>query len=168
MKRNLSGLTLIELLIVLVILSVLVAIVTTQLRNASEEAQSATFESNRSILSAAVERYRQQHRGHYPGARHTKTSNCPSGGATVDTVRYTELAFVSQLTNFNNHNGRVCSMRDPRAFPYGPYLQDGVPVNPFGGNNTVNIESDGVLGLRSQGTGGWRFDVITGELIGDH
>ena len=42
-------------------------------------------------------------------------------------------------------------------------------VNPLGAvpNNTVTVVSTGVLGLSSGTTDGWRFDSVTGELIGD-
>ena len=34
-------------------------------------------------------------------------------------------------------------------------------------NNTVNVVATGILGLSSSSTGGWRFDNVTGEFIGD-
>jgi hypothetical protein len=62
----------------------------------------------------------------------------------------------------------ACSGTDA-TFRYGPYLKDDVPVNPLGnpGNNTVNLVNAGLLGITSDGSGGWKFDTVTGEFIGD-
>jgi hypothetical protein len=55
------------------------------------------------------------------------------------------------------------------TFKYGPYIKDDLPVNPLAATpiNTVNVISNGILGITSDGSGGWKFDSVTGEFIGD-
>ena len=67
----------------------------------------------------------------------------------------------------NEGSGQACTGTDPNEFKYGPYLKDDLPVNPLGTNSTVTVVTAGVLGLTSGSLGGWRFDSVTGEFIGD-
>ena len=76
-------------------------------------------------------------------------------------------AFATQLTNYTNAAGQACTGFDATQFRFGPYLREGVPANPLGTTNAVTVVTTGTLGLASGGAGGWRFDSITGELVGD-
>ena len=71
------------------------------------------------------------------------------------------------MTRFTNQAGQACTGTDPNQFRFGPYVKDGIPPNPLGTSNVVTVVNTGVLGLTSGATGGWRFDSVTGELIGD-
>ena len=77
-----------------------------------------------------------------------------------------EPAFLAQLRNYTNAAGQACTGTDA-TFRYGPYLKDDMPVNPLGTVNSVTVVTTGILGLSSGGSGGWRFDSVTGEFIGD-
>ena len=92
---------------------------------------------------------------------------CPAGSTNV-TGAVGEPAFLAQLRNYTNAAGVACTGTDA-TFRYGPYLKDDLPVNPLAAMpiNTVTVVNTGILGLASGGTGGWRFDSITGEFIGD-
>ncbi|MEM6641322.1 MAG: type II secretion system protein, partial [Pseudomonadota bacterium] len=165
-----TGFTLVELLIVVIILGTLTAIVVPQFGATTSDATKASYETTLSVMIKAVERYRAEHSGVYPGRRATAGSGTngfctQNGGAAPPGGPKTGEAFVAQLTHFTTNWGSACTVRT-RALRLGPYLNDGIPVNPLGSTNAVVVVEDGVLGLTSGGTGGWRFDVFTGELIG--
>lgn len=164
LSRN-NGFTLVELLIVVIILAILAAIVVPQFASTTDDAKQSAYVSNLASLKAVTELYRQQH-GTYPGSVPALAATCPKG-INSDAAVGTE-AFAVQLTNYTNKSNQACTGFDTSEFRYGPYLKDGIPVNPLGTSNTVTVVSTGILGLESAGTGGWRFDAITGELIGDH
>jgi general secretion pathway protein G len=164
-NRRAHGFTLVELLIVVIILAILAAIVVPQFADSANDARQAAYNTDLSNLRAVVELYRQQH-GAYPGAVAATAGTCVNGSAVVAAVG--SAAFEAQLTNYTNAAGQACTGFDATQFRFGPYLREGVPVNPLGTSATVNVVTTGTLGLASSGTGGWRFDAVTGELIGDH
>lgn len=159
-----SGFTLVELLIVVIILAILAAIVVPQLSATTDDASQSAFDSNLANMRSIVELYRQQHAA-YPGEVASTGATCVNGAADGGAIG--SAAFISQLTRYTNRAGQACTGFDASQFKYGPYLKDAIPNNPLGTNNTVTVVSTGVLGLTSGGTGGWRFDSVTGEFIGD-
>ena len=159
------GFTLVELLIVVIILAILAGIVVPQFAASTDDANQAAYDTNLANLRAVTDLYRQQH-GEYPGALAAGTATCVNGAN--ETAAIGAPAFVTQLTRYTNTAGEACTGFDAAEFRFGPYLREGLPNNPLGTNNTVTVVSAGVLGLVSGSTGGWRFDSITGELIGDH
>ena len=158
------GFTLVELLIVVIILAILAAIIIPQFTGATDDANQAAYDTNVANIRAAIDLYRQQHSA-YPGAVTSSGGTCVNGTAVVGAVG--EAAFIAQLRNYTNAAGQACTGTDPNEFKYGPYLKDDLPDNPLGTTNTVTIVTAGVLGLTSGSTGGWRFDSVTGEFIGD-
>jgi general secretion pathway protein G len=165
-NRREAGFTLVELLIVTIILAILAAIVVPQFAATTDDAEAAAFDANLAGLRSAVELYRQQHNA-YPGAAAATAATCITGAN--ETAAVGDAAWVTQMTRYTNAAGQACTGTDPNQFRFGPYLRDGIPDNPLGNPpaNTVTVVSTGVLGLASAGTGGWRFDSVTGELIGD-
>ena len=159
-----KGFTLVELLIVVIILAILAAIIVPQFSGATDDAEQAAYDTNIANIRAAIDLYRQQHNA-YPGAVTSSGGTCINGTAVVGAVG--EPAFIAQLRNYTNAAGEACTGTDPNEFKYGPYLKDDLPTNPKGTTNTVTIVTAGVLGLTSGSTGGWRFDSVTGEFIGD-
>ncbi|MDJ0939566.1 MAG: prepilin-type N-terminal cleavage/methylation domain-containing protein [Woeseiaceae bacterium] len=159
-----QGFTLVELLIVVIILAILAAIIIPQFTAATDDAEQAAYDTNLANIRSAIDLYRQQHND-YPGAVASTGATCVNGAAVAGTVG--AASFITQLRNYTNSDGLACTGTDPNQFRYGPYLKDDLPVNPLGTNNTVVVVTAGVLGLTSQGTGGWRFDSVTGEFIGD-
>ena len=159
-----SGFTLVELLIVTIILAILAAIVVPQFTATTDDARASAFDSNLAALRASVELYRQQH-GAYPGNVAAAAAVCVNGANEVAAVG--NASFATQMTRFTDTAGSACTGTDANQFRFGPYLKDGIPVNPQGTINTVTVVSVGVLGLVTGTTGGWRFDSVTGELIGD-
>ena len=162
-KQN-RGFTLVELLIVVIILAILAAIVVPQLSATTDDANNSAYDANLANLRSIVELYRQQHTA-YPGEDASTGATCANGAA--DGGAAGTAAFLTQLTRYTDRAGLACTGYDATVNRFGPYLKDGVPTNPLGTNATVTVVSTGVLGLTSAGTGGWRFDSITGEFIGD-
>ena len=160
-----KGFTLVELLIVVIILAILAAIIIPQFSGATDDAEQAAYDTNIANIRAAIDLYRQQH-NEYPGAVIATGGTCINGAA-VTTGAVGAEAFIAQLRNYTNAAGEACTGTDPNEFKYGPYLKDDLPVNPKGTNNTLTVVTTGVLGLTSEGTGGWRYDSVTGEFIGD-
>lgn len=159
-----SGFTLVELLIVVIILAILAAIIVPQFTAATDDAAQSAYDTNIANIRAAIDLYRQQHQ-EYPGAVISGGGSCPAGSSAVAGA-VGEPAFLAQLRNYTNAAGEACTGTDA-TFRYGPYLKDDMPDNPLGANNTVTVVSTGILGLTSGSTGGWRFDSVTGEFIGD-
>jgi len=159
-----TGFTLVELLIVVIILAILAAIVVPQFSATTDDAKQSAFDSNLASLRAVVELYRQQH-GAYPGNVAATAAVCVNGANQTAAVG--TPSFPVQLVNYTNSAGQACTGFDAAQFKFGPYLKEGIPDNPLGTNSTVTVVSTGVLGLSSGSTGGWRFDSITGEIIGD-
>ena len=159
-----KGFTLVELLIVVIILAILAAIIMPQFSAATDDAKQSAYETNIANVRAAIDLYRQQHTD-YPGALPSGGATCITGAAVAGAVG--ELAFMAQLKNYTNAAGLACTGTDPNEFKYGPYLKDDLPQNPLGTVNTLAVVTTGVLGLASASGGGWRFDSVTGEFVGD-
>jgi general secretion pathway protein G len=163
-STNSKGFTLVELLIVVIILAILAAIIVPQFSAATDDATQSAYDSNVANLRGAIDLYRQQHNA-YPGAVTSSGGTCP-GSSTAVAGAVGEPAFIAQLQNYTNAAGQACTGTDTE-YKYGPYLKDDVPVNPLGTNNTVTVVTTGILGLSTGSLGGWRFDSVTGEFIGD-
>ena len=165
-SRNQDGFTLVELLIVVIILAILAAIIVPQFSAATDDATQSAYDTNIANIRAAIDLYRQQHNA-YPGADQS-TGACPAGMTNQAGAADSELAFLNQLRFYTNSAGVACDGTDT-TFRYGPYLKDDMPVNPLGspGISTVDVVTGGLLGMTSGNSGGWKFDTITGEFIGD-
>jgi type II secretory pathway pseudopilin PulG len=140
------------------------AIIVPQFSAATDDATQSAYDSNVANVRAAIDLYRQQHNA-YPGAATSSGGTCP-GASTAVVGAVGAAAFDAQLRNYTNAAGQACTGTDTE-FKYGPYLKDDVPVNPLGTNNTVTVVTTGILGLSTGSLGGWRFDSVTGEFIGD-
>ena len=169
-KKYSSGFTLVELLIVVVILAILAGILVPQFSSATDDAKLSSLDSNLANIRSAVELYYQQH-GHYPGAVAAAGSNCASGpsGTTGTGAINTEAALLSQLSLYTDINGEGCTKSDT-SFKYGPYMKKAaMPQNPLTNVATVSVSTVGALGMVSASTtGGWKYDVKTGQFIADH
>lgn len=167
-----KGFTLIELLIVVIIVAIMAAIVVPQFTDSSTEAKEAALDANLAAMRSAVELYKVQHKGKYPGANSSK-STCTAGGGTItlsdtSTAADRAQAFIEQLTMATDENGSACKVADA-TFKHGPYLKSKVPSDPFhnkGSKNTeIVVTTDGSIPDPAADTGGWKFDTAIGKLI---
>jgi len=161
-----KGFTLVELLIVVIILAILAAIIVPQFSAATDDATQSAYDTNIANIRSAIDLYRQQHDA-YPGAAQS-TGACSAGMTNEAGNANSEEAFLAQLKFYTNSAGVACNGTDT-TFRYGPYLKDDLPANPLGdpGIRTVDVGNAGLLGLTSGASGGWQFDTVTGEFIGD-
>ncbi len=106
-RKNQSGFTLVELLIVVIILGILAAVVIPQFNTAAAESKEAALASNLATIRQAVELYKVQHNDSFPGA-----------------------TMVTQLTTTTDATGAA-------GTKYGPYIRNNFPVNPIDGSAAV-------------------------------
>ena len=161
-----KGFTLVELLIVVIILAILAAIIVPQFATSTDDAKAAALQSNLANIRSAIEFYYQEH-GEYPGRNVATGAVCGVGAAVASGAANSQDAFIAQMTRYTDDEGLACTGKDA-TFEFGPYLKGAIPENPEGSTNTIAVVSAGVLGLASSSTGGWRYDTVTGEFIGDH
>lgn len=138
--RRSSGFTLVEVLIVVVIMAVLAATIIPQFTDSTTDAKASTLKFNLHTLRSQIELYRTHHDGKLPSAS------------------------LVELTKATNADGT--STGSP---PYGPYIRT-IPDNPFANANTVTTTTGTMASPPSSapGTGGWLYNVTTGDLWADH
>jgi len=141
-KRNilfLTGFTLVEILIVVIILGILAAIVIPQFGDASEKARLSSLVSDLQTVRSQIQLYKYHHSGNLPG--------------TVPSV-----SFEDSMTKYTIADGTLATTQalDPNV--YGPYLQK-MPTNPF--DDSVDITA----GAGSPDlSGGWYYNATTGAF----
>ncbi len=133
--------TLVEVLIVVVIMAVLAATIIPQFSNSADDARTSTSEFNLHTLRSQIELYRGQHGGILP------------------------TSALAELTSSTNVGGTVGT---GSSYPYGPYVRE-VPSNPFSNSAAVKvITTSPAQSSDVTGTGGWLYNVTTGEIWIDH
>jgi|SRR5208282_2964379 len=138
-KSRRSGLTLIEVVIVAIIMAVLAATIIPQFSASTKDAKMSNLKFNLHIVRSQLERYKEQHSGVYPPA-----------------AANTDLA--NQLTEKTDQNTKL----DPTNGACGPYLQDGIPLNPFNNSNTVAVIQGTAEPTAPTGsTDGWQYNPTT-------
>lgn len=161
------GFTLVELLIVVIILAILAAIVIPQFSSSTEDAKLSSLQTTLSTMRGSIELYYNQHGGRYPGAY--KETDGTTASATAADV---QTAFVAQLTQYTDANGKISATKDA-TYKYGPYLKSAtLPKNPFVANATNAIAVLGDIAATTittastaDGTSGWKFYVKLGRFI---
>jgi len=173
-RRDQSGFTLVELLIVAIILAILAAIVVPQFAASTNDARASALRSNVSNIRGAIDLYAQQHGGSFPAAVASTGGTCTGGSAGTGAAG-TVAAMTEQLTRYSNTAGQTCSLQDIDSdgtpeFPFGPYLKsDSLPANPVTDTAAVKFETTGDLAMRAQAIPGlgWRYDTKSGKFIAD-
>jgi general secretion pathway protein G len=160
------GFTLVELLIVVIILAILAAIVIPQFSSSTEDAKLSSLQTTLSSMRGAVELYYQQHGQRYPG-----TYKETDGTTATATAGEAQTAFVAQLVQYTDANGKVSTTKDA-TYKYGPYLKSTtLPKNPFvavAANATAllaDITTTSIIAASTaDGTTGWKFYVKIGRF----
>ena len=110
---------------------------------ATTHARGSAVVANLSALRAQIELYKVQHNGRPPVAYQ---------GTFPQLLRATNVQGVPGPKS--------------RKHPYGPYLQNGVPVNPITGRSVVTA-IDSFPPQTPSGNGGWLYHQPTGRIVPD-
>lgn len=158
------GFTLVELLIVTIILAILAAIVVPQFSAATTDAQEGALDANLSAIRSAIELYKVQHAGVYPGAN-TAVSTCATPGTGA---AGSAQALIDQLALYSDATGKTCTIGDT-TYRFGPYLRKGVPADPITQKGAVAAEivvtTTGAAIAPAAATGGWAYDTKSGQFV---
>lgn len=162
--RKQQGLTLVEVLIVVVLMGIIAAVAIPRFSTTTQEALENTLDANLASMRNAIELYAAQHAGRYPGQ--LKETD---GSTAVANDTEAATAFVAQLTQYSNIDGKTSTSKDAANFPYGPYFREGIPKASLPTeSNTVAADFDEVNDiantLTTDGTG-WKVAVQTGQII---
>lgn len=157
------GFTLVELLIVAIILAVLAAIVIPQFSSSTVDAKEAALDADLTVMRSAIELYRAQHGGSFPGAKVSSGVTCTVGTAGAGAVN-TSDALRDQLTRYSNAAGGTCTGADPLTV-LGPYLRKGIPAEPITGSTAIAVVNAGTPLAPAAATGGWTYDTVTGQIV---
>ncbi len=153
------GFTLVELIIVIIILGILAALAMPQFVTSTDDAKTATVAANLAIMRNAIQLYYHQHNSTYPGEN-------KADGTTASTAAEQAEAFAEQLTSFTNEDGEYLAWDSDRDnYPYGPYVQNGIPENPLKNNSREVKVVEGAVDVTDGGTEGWQFSITDGTFV---
>lgn len=167
MKVMQRGFTLIELLIVVIILAILAAILIPQVSSSTDDAKLAALDSNLNGLRSAIELYHAQHGGKYPGEAAATGATCSVGAVGAGAID-TASAVIEQLTLYSNAAGATCTGPATQT-PLGPYVRK-IPADPITNSAAIDAKTAGIpltsgTGVVTGTTGGWAYDVKSGEIV---
>lgn len=137
----------IEVLIVVTLVAILAAIVIPQFLSPTRDAMESTLQHNLHAMRAQIGMYQMNHFGKYP------------------TIQNNDLP---QLTSATNAHGEI-GPAGPE-YPYGPYIANELPQNPFDFSNKVSpVAKPGEKPSRAVGNlEGWQYDETTGDIWPNH
>lgn len=156
----LSGFSLVELVIVIVILGVIAAIAIPRISSGSRNAGEAALKANLATVRNAIDWYYGEHHSTFPGVN--------AAGGTYGTAGSAD-AFTNQLIYYTNASGTVSEDKSA-SFPFGPYVRGTFPAMPVGANagkTSVKIvdQAEPLDGTDSDDTSGWIYNPTTGQII---
>jgi len=169
--RRRIAFTLVELLIVITIIGILAAVAIPQFSDSSTDAKIAALDQSLASIRSAIELYHHQHNDVYPGGIVTHRG---SMAAAAQAHTDASDAFVKQLTTYSNAAGHTCAEKNTN-YPYGPYLRQGMPINPLahkaanGSEAAVKVTADTeALQADADAATGWKTSSVTGQFIANH
>ncbi len=155
------GLSYVELVIVIIILIILGTVASAVFTRNKVDVDYKVLRENQSRLRQAVNQYYLDHQYTWPGDVYYVTGKWDSDGNSSEERL---VSFMKQMYGWTNADGVVAGPGDSREdYPYGPYLQGELPVNPIMGNNEIHIKS-GAINPWGDQTEGWLFSCSSGNL----
>ncbi len=150
-RSRCAAFTLVELLIVVVILAILAAVAIPQFTSSAEDAKASALQANMGVMRNAMELYKLQHDGKYPGY--------PSAGGAP-----TAAEFSDQMVKASKADGSTAAP-GTAGFTLGPYIKAELPANPVNGLNTISIVDDGdAFPVAADNSTGWVCKPQTGQI----
>jgi prepilin-type N-terminal cleavage/methylation domain-containing protein len=143
-----QGFTLLEISIVAVILMLLATMAVPAFQDTITDAEVASTRSMLARMRTAVDFYAFQHREDLPGE---------SGGL------WSESTFDAQLRQASDIDGNTAAAGSP-GYPYGPYLNEAIPANPFNGLASIAMVPAGGSFSGPDNTTGWVYWADTGTI----
>ncbi len=148
--------TLVEILIVVVLLGILAAVVIPTVANSTTSAKDSALAVDLQLFRRFILVYKSQQLEVGPGYPNGNTAQAPA-----------EQAFIDQAIMASNANGQTAAAGTP-GFNRGPYLMK-IPVNPFNGNNTIEMLADGqAFPANADDSHGWIYKAATSEIRADN
>jgi prepilin-type N-terminal cleavage/methylation domain-containing protein len=133
------GFTLIEVMIVAIIITVMAATILPQFSSSARDAKWSSLKFNLRSVRSQLERYKENHQGVYPPA-------ASSGD------------LVGQLTNKTDSTAALNA-----SGACGPYLEGGLPANPFNDSASVAIiRGDTPPSAATGSSDGWQYNPARG------
>ena len=148
MQKN-RAFSLVESLVVVALIMVLASMAIPVWQVTLDDAKLASVDQQLQRVRSATDFYRFQHAEKWPGELFSTWSS---------------ETFTGQLTAATNSTGSWAAVGSP-GFPWGPYLPNGIPANPFNDLQTVVV-----IPPESRSTGpdnrtGWIFEAATGRIF---
>ncbi len=141
-----SGFTLIETLIVAALILVLAGMAIPTFQNTVADARMASTQQELLRIRTAIDYYAFQHQEQLPG---------------FDGQQWSESEFRSQLLLSTDELGASAAPGTPN-FPYGPYLTEAIPANPYNSLDSILVlSSSSEFGGPDDSTG-WVWFTTTG------
>jgi general secretion pathway protein G len=142
-KTRRGAFTLIEVLIVVVIMAVLAGVIIPQFSSSTQDAKESALKFDLGQLRTQIDMYKVHHAGLVPQIQN---------------------GTLPQLTSSTDANGNI-GTAGPQ-FPFGPYMINGLPVNPVTGIATVTAATT-FPPTAASGNNGWLFNPVTGQIAAD-
>ncbi len=142
-RNGRADLRLVDTLILVAVAVIVGGVAVPLFEMASDRAKTSALLRNLHTLRSQIELYKLEHGGEPP-------------------VLYQNT--FPQLIRATNAQG-IPGERNSK-YPYGPYLHDGVPVNPVTGCSIVTL-TDTFPPARPSGNGGWIYHQETGRIAAD-
>lgn len=152
MKKKYCGMTLVEILIVVIILAILAQVVIPQFVKSADNAATSALATDLQTIRAQLEVYKAQHVGRYP---HEFAS------VGTDSAKW-----IAQLTGRTDGNANVMPSGGSEAkYPFGPYLKK-FPANVMISDATAaaSVAFGSTAASPCDGKTGWYVSTTTGQF----
>ncbi len=147
-RTDRTGFTLFEVLIVVVILMILAGMAVPAFQDTVDDARATSTRQELQRVRTAIDYYAFQHQEQVPGW---------DGGAWTEAVLRNQLLMASDLAGATAAPGTS-------GYPYGPYLTEGVPANPYNDLETILVIAPGGSMSAANDATGWVYFCADGSF----